>query len=56
MDKKITYAWALTIMSSAITTKILDAFKASSLLAMLFDMEKEQTMDDLMKTIEELYD
>jgi len=56
MDKTITYAWALAVMASAISTKVIDAFKASSILAMMFSMEKEQTMDDLMKTMEEFYD
>ena len=55
MDKKVTYAWALAIMASAISTKVIDAFAASSILAHLFYMEKEQTIDDLMKAMEELY-
>ena len=56
MDKTITYAWALAVMASAISTKKIDAFTASTLLAVLFNKEKKQTIDDLMKTMEELYD
>lgn len=55
MDKKVTYAQSLIIFATAITTKVIDAFTASSLLAHLFYMEKEQTIDDLMKAMEELY-
>ena len=48
LDKKVSYRKAIDTMVFLMNAKIVaDAFQASTILAALFMMEKEQTLDDV---------
>jgi len=48
MKQIVTYEDAVHAMVVAIRNKTMDAFTASTLLAIMFDMEKEDTLDSIM--------
>jgi len=48
----VTYNDAVCSMVVAIRNKATDAFSASTVLAIMFDMEKEDTLDSIIKVID----
>lgn len=50
MKEIVTYSDAVFSMVVAIRNKVTDAFTASTILAIMFDMEKEDTLDSIMNT------
>ncbi len=48
MKTTVQYTNAVLTMSQLVHNRVLDAFVASTVLAVLFDMEKEDTLDSLM--------
>ena len=50
LNRKVTYGRAIDRMVFMLDQKMLkDAFQASTILAVLYSMEKEQTLDDIMQ-------
>ena len=47
-EKTITYQQAVASLVMLVQAQIIEGFKASTILATMFDVKKEQTMDDLM--------
>jgi hypothetical protein len=54
MKPTVTYNDAVCSMVAAIRSKATDVFTASTILAIMFDKEKEDTLDSIIKIQEEL--
>jgi len=53
MKETISYSHAVNAMALCVREKVVDAFTASTILATMFDREKEDTLDSIM-TIQEI--
>jgi len=53
MKETISYSHAVNAMALCVREKVVDAFTASTILATMFDREKEDTLDNIM-TIQEI--
>jgi len=53
MKETISYSHAVNAMALCVREKVVDAFTASTILATMFDREKEDTLDSII-TIQEI--